>query len=424
MANKGGAKQPRILFLSQVFEPEGVFKGLKFVQALRARGFDVEVATGLPNYPQGVLHPGYRIWPYQREIMDGVIVHRLPLYPSHDGSTVRRSLNYLSFFCSALLFCLLRGRRYDAIYVYHPPMTVSFAAALAGMLTRTPFIVDVQDLWPDTVATSGMSHGTIDRGLGMMCRFVYRHATRVVAQCKGMGDAIAHRGAGTAKIRTIYNWTDEQLVVPSGELDLSSYRFAGRFSFVYGGNFGHHQALETVVDAGIEAGRREPKIQVLLVGSGLARPALAARIGDHSDIVRLMPTVRQEHVADIFASADVLLVHLADLPFFRFTIPSKTQFYLASAKPILGGLVGEAAALIEQAQAGITVPPENVKALADAMVALARTDPSELRGMGERGRRFYLDELSFDRAMAQTATVIDEVVRPGRLVSPLVTPQQ
>ena len=403
--------RPRILYLTQFFEPEGVFKGLEFAKALRKRGFDVEVATGIPNYPFGKILPGYKLRPYRRETMDGIVIHRLLLYPSHDASTMRRSLNYLSFCATAFLFCLLRGRRYDAIYVYHPPMTVGFAAALAGVVTRTPFIVDIQDLWPDSVTASGMSNGWIDRGLSAMCSFVYRRAARVVAQCAGMGAKLAERGASTDKVRTIYNWADERAILPQGRLDLETFGFDGRFTFLYGGNFGPHQALTTVVDAAVKAAAEEPSIQVLLVGGGLDEPNIAARIAAHAtQAVRIVPGVPQVQVADVFAAADVLLIHLADLDFFEFTVPSKTQFYLASGKPILGGLAGEAAALIDQARAGCTVNPEDVHALARAMVAMARTNPAELRAMGERGARFYRQTLSFTRAMDDTAEAIREIV--------------
>src|SRR5580698_11573068 len=108
----------RILYLTQWFEPEThVIKGLKFVRALQAAGHEVTVVTGFPNYPSGRLYPGYRLKPIQRERIDGVDVVRLPLYPSHDTSSFRRSLNYLSFFLSALVYLLIRRRRFDLAYV-------------------------------------------------------------------------------------------------------------------------------------------------------------------------------------------------------------------------------------------------------------------------------------------------------------------
>ena len=403
-------KRPKILFLTQIFDPEGAFKGLSFAKALRDRGFDVEVATGFPNYPQGRLQPGYRIRPYQRDVMDGIVVHRVPLYPSHDRSGLRRSATYLSFFASALIFCLLRGRRFAAVYVYHPPITVGLAAALSGLVTRRPFVIDIQDLWPDSVMVSGMGTSRMGRALTWMCDFVYRRAARIVVQSNGMGEALAKRGVAPAKLRTIYNWANEQAAVAHGRTDLAPYRFENRFTFVYGGNMGPHQALDAVVEAAIKAQARIPAIQLLLVGEGIELPRLRLVVAERgADAVRLMPPIPQRHIADVFAGANVLVVHLANLDFFRFTVPSKTQFYLAMGKAILGGLEGEAAQLIAQAHAGLTVEPENVDAIADAMVELATTSDAALREMGESGRRFYRDRLSFDRAITETVSVLDEV---------------
>ena len=105
----------RILYLTQWFEPEPhVIKGLKFVRALQRAGHQVTVVTGFPNYPSGHLYPGYRLQPIQHEQIDGVEVVRLPLYPSHDSSSLRRSLNYLSFFFSALAYLLVRRARRPA----------------------------------------------------------------------------------------------------------------------------------------------------------------------------------------------------------------------------------------------------------------------------------------------------------------------
>src|SRR4051794_32441804 len=107
----------RILYLTQGFEPEPhMVKGLKFARALQAAGHQVTVVTGFPNYPQGRIYPGYRLKPIQRERIDGVNIVRLPLYPSHDTSSVRRSLTYLSFFLSVLAYLLFRRERFDRAY--------------------------------------------------------------------------------------------------------------------------------------------------------------------------------------------------------------------------------------------------------------------------------------------------------------------
>ena len=200
----------RILFLTQWFEPEPILKGIQFTRGLAEAGYEVEVATGFPNYPTGKLAPGYQLQPYALEIMEGIRVHRLFLVPGHDTSGLRRALNYLSFFASSLLFCLLRGGRYDVIYVYHPPITVGLAAAISGLFSRTPYILDVQDLWPDSVVVSGFK-GTKRLGvvLGRLCAFVYGRAALVIAQSRAMSEILIERGVPDRKTVTIFNWADE-----------------------------------------------------------------------------------------------------------------------------------------------------------------------------------------------------------------------
>ena len=145
----------KILILSQWFDPEPDFKGLLFARELVARGHEVEVLTGFPNYPGGKIYPGYRIRPWARERLDGIDVLRVALYPSHNNSGLHRIFNYVSFFISAAVFGTALIRKPDVMYVYHPPITVGFAATVIGFLRRAPFVYDIQDLWPDTVAASG-----------------------------------------------------------------------------------------------------------------------------------------------------------------------------------------------------------------------------------------------------------------------------
>ena len=118
----------KILLLTQWFDPEPTFKGLLFAQALRDKGHEVEVLTGFPNYPGGKVYDGYKINGYQKEVMDGITLHRAPLYPSHDGSAVKRIFNYMSFAVSSFIIGLLKTRNIDVIYSYHPPLTTSLSA--------------------------------------------------------------------------------------------------------------------------------------------------------------------------------------------------------------------------------------------------------------------------------------------------------
>ena len=112
----------------------------------------MEVVTGFPNYPGGTLYDGYRIKPIQRSEENGINITRLALYPSHDTSKIGRVLNYLSFFISAFLYLVFLARRPALVHVYNPPLTVGLAATAAWMFRRFPVVVDIHDLWPDTLS--------------------------------------------------------------------------------------------------------------------------------------------------------------------------------------------------------------------------------------------------------------------------------
>lgn len=402
----------RILYLSQWFLPEPITAGHKFARGLQVRGFDVEVLTGFPNYPSGKLAPGYRLSPHMREEIDGVTVHRVFLVPSHDRSSIGRMLNYLSFFLSAFLFCLFRARRYDLVYVYHPPITTGLAAALSGLFTRKPFILEVQDLWPDSVAASGMSAtSALSRVLGPICNFVYRRAAFVFGQSEGMTERLVERGVAAERSDIFFNWADEEAARPNGVYDVATLNFEGRFNFVYAGNLGTVQALETLVKAAHRICREAPQIQLTLIGNGTERMRLENLVRDlGASNIQIRDGIPPSHIGDVLAAADVLVVHLKDDPLFQITIPSKTQFYLAMGKPILIGVSGAAAQIVTEAGAGIAVPPEDVDALSNAMLHLASLRQGELEAMGILGRKAYDTKFAFDSTVSRIAVRIDRVI--------------
>lgn len=402
----------RILYLTQWFEPEIAPRGLKFTEGLVAHGYDVEVATGFPNYPSGKIAPGYRLSFYQLEIMRGIRVNRTYLYPSHDRSSLSRAINYISFFVSATIFCIVRGRSFDAIYVYHPPITVGLAAALSSYVTKRPFLIEIQDLWPDSVVASKMSGaGVLARMLDPVCRFVYGRAALVLGQSRTMTERLIERGVPHSKAATTFNWADEEAVRNGGDHDLTYLEFQGHFNFVYGGNLGSVQGLETLVRAACLASRTVPEIQLTLIGDGLERDSLAALIAQlGAEVVKLRSGVSQSQIGGVFAAADVLVAHLLDDPLFEITIPSKTQFYMAMGKPVLMGVRGESAAIIEDSGAGLSVEPQNVEAVAQAMVHMAGLPRAELDAMGTRARMAYEARFSFASALSEIDGHLADVI--------------
>jgi glycosyltransferase involved in cell wall biosynthesis len=407
----------RILFLTQWFEPEPAHKGLSFAKALKERGHELEVVTGFPNYPTGRLYPGYRIRMYRREVMDEIVVHRLPLYPSHNHSSLARSINYVSFFLSAMVYCAFRARQFDVIYAY-PPIPAWLGAVIAGWLARKPCVIDVQDLWPDSVVRSKMP-GTrkMESILHVLCNFVYRRAARIICQSNGIRQRLMERGVPAGKIEVIYNWADEAAAQAGGSCDVTQYGFEGRFNVVYGGNLGRVQGLDTLVRAAHRARSQAPQLQLLLIGDGVEGDNLRSLVHElGAENVKIAPGIARNLIGDVFAAADVLVLHLWDDPLFEITVPSKTQFYLAMGKPIIAGVKGEAAEIVSRAGAGITVTPEDVNAMADAMVQMTNASRESLAAMGQRGREAYWANFSFATAVAATESVLEAAVTatPGK----------
>lgn len=405
----------RILYITQWFEPEPIVKGIVFTKAFVERGHQVEVVTGFPNYPAGKTYPGYRIGLYKREIVDGIVVHRVPLYPSHNSSSVGRILNYFSFMASAALFAMFRARRFDIVYCY-PPITGGLAAIFAGWLSRRPFVIDIQDLWPDSVVKSGMT-GTrkMEKILNLMCDFVYRRAAGILAQSKGIKARLIERGVQSDKIAVVYNWADEFAAAPAGLADLTPYGFEGKFNIVYGGNLGRVQGLDVLVRAAHLARQQAPNLQLLLIGDGIESDNLKQLVHQlGAGNVRIAPGVPRKMIGDVFAAADVLALHLWNDPLFRITIPQKTQFYMAMGKPILIGVEGEAAEFVTTAGAGVAVPSDDVDAMADAMVRLSQMPRERLADMGRRGREAYWQTFSFATAIAETESAFQGVIESVR----------
>lgn len=404
----------RILYLTQWFDPEPAFKGADFAAALAARGHNVEVATAFPNYPGGKVYPGYRIRPYVSERIRGLKVHRLWVYPSHDASSFGRMANYLSFFVSALVFGLLRAHRYDVIYVYHPPITPGVAAALFGMVRRRPMVIEIQDLWPDSVMASGMAGRRTDRILTSLCRFVYRRASHVIPQSDGMRARLIERGVPKRKLTRIYNWstyqpasTEASLLADKAEM----FGPEGRFNIIYGGNLGQAQALSSVIRAVGAARRIGSNVHLHLFGHGIERRSLEDLAGLVApDGVSFHGIVDRATMDRIFDQANALVMHLKDDPLYEITLPSKMQHYLSCGKPVIAGIRGEAAKLLLQSGAAVVTQPEDVQAMADAMVKLARMPPAELQAMGQRGKRFYESCMAFDFAVDETLRILYRAV--------------
>jgi len=399
--------------LTQWFDPEPFFKGIPFAKELTELGHKVEILTGFPNYPGGRIYKGYRIKLLKREIISGIPVIRVALYPSHDKSAIKRSLNYLSFSISATIFGIFSVKKPDVLYVYHPPATIGFPAIVINLLRRVPFVYDIQDLWPDTLLSTGMidnkkALSLIDR----FCRYVYSKASKIVVLSPGFKEILIERGVSESKVEVIYNWCDDsQIKMANSRNDLKKkLGMNGKFNVLFAGTMGKAQALDAVLDAALLIKNRLPDIQFVFVGGGVDVGRLKQKAKDFNiGNVLFIPRQPVSEIGKYLNSADVLLVHLKNDPLFEITIPSKTQAYMAAGKPILMGVKGSAAELIDQAGSGLSCIPENPKSIAQVVENLYNMSNKDLYKMGISGKKFYQKELSLRSGVQRFEKIFQQV---------------
>lgn len=388
----------RILILSQWFDPEPTVKGLVFAKELVNLGHEVEVLTGFPNYPGGKLYPGYRIKFFQRELIDGISVIRVPLYPSHDNSSIKRILNYVSFALSAALLGPLFVKQADIMYVYHAPATIALPAFVLKYMRGFPFVYDINDLWPDTLsATKMIKNKTILNVIGLWCHLTYKMASHVVVVTPGFKRKLLERGVREDKVSIIYNWCNENKITIMDRNEAAKFEpeMAGHFNIVFTGNIGKAQALDAVLGAAALIAQRLPLVQFVFIGGGVDVVRLK-QVKEDMQLtnVLFLPFRPMSKISSALCIADVLLAHLDDDPLFEITLPSKNQTYLSVGRPILMAVRGDASQLVERSGGGLVCTPGDPESIAEAVVKLATMTQEERDNIGKAGANFYSKELS------------------------------
>ena len=401
----------KILLLTQWFDPEPTFKGLAFAKELTKQGHEVEVLTGFPNYPQGKLYDGYKLKLFQKENIEGISVLRVPLYASHDNSAFKRVLNYASFAVSATLYGIFLTKKADVIYAYHPPLTVDMAALLIKLFRKTPVVLDIQDMWPDTLKATGMiGNEKLLNIVDSLCKVVYRYADHIVVLSPGFKQLLEKRNVAASKVSVIYNWCDESSLNSVSELSADNKQLLNnKFNIVFAGNMGKAQSLDTVIEVAQQL-KSELEIQFVFVGQGTETQRLKQICKDNQlNNVKFIPQMPMQKVGAILRKADALLVYLRNDPLFEITIPSKMQAYMAIGKPIIIGVSGDASNLVQEADCGVVVTPEDTLSLKEGILKLYHLERDKAEEMANNAKIFYQSNLSITTGVKQFIDVFKKV---------------
>lgn len=405
----------RILMITQLFQPEpNHLKGLAFAKELSALGHDVEVLTGFPNYPGGKIYPGYRNRLFQTEVLDGIKITRVPVFPNHSGSGFGRILCYLSLALTACVPALFFLKKPSVVHVYQGPATLALPAILMRLFRGVPYVLDIQDLWPESVTSSGMlSVPGAERVLHMWCDLAHRLATKIVVLSPGYKAALTCRGIDGSRIDVVYNWCDETPSSVDSTATLQDPPWGrDRFAVVYAGNLGRVQALDAVLEAAGSVNTACSNAIFVFIGDGIDGERLRSVVAERQlGNVLFIPRQPISKIGAIMQQADALLIHLRDDPLCRIGIPQKTQAYLAAGKPIIVAVKGDAAALVQEAGAGVACEPQNPSSIASAATHLLRLSSAAREAMGRNGRNFYETKLSFAVGTKRMESVFYEAVK-------------
>ena len=394
----------RILILTQYFPPEigaAPTRLQNIARQLARLGNEVEIVTGLPNYPKGRFFEGYQNCFYRREIREGITLHRLWMVPALGGG-IRRILNYLTF--TAISFVgMSRAVKPDYIFVESPPLLLTIPGYVFSRLWKVPLILNVADLWPDTPIDMGFMEkdGLAARLTFALERWSYRKASYVNALTEGIKTSLlGDKFVPKQKVLFLPNGVDTILFRPRPTDLFLKERLGleGKRIILWAGTLGQAHGLEYVLQAA-DLLHHHPEIHFLFVGDGSAKESLE-RLCQQLQLsnASFHASVPLIELPSYFSIAETGLASLLPLPVHEGARPSKLFPVLASGKPLIFVGKGEGARLIREANAGIVVPPENPEALAKAVSELV-TNPELAKELGGNGRRYVETNFQWSQLM-------------------------
>ncbi len=401
----------RVLLVAQNFYPE-FFKSNDIASELVTRGYDVDVLTGIPNYPEGVFPKGYGVFKRRIDDYKGAKVYRAFQIPRGRRATgVRLAINYLSFaFCSTfwVLFFFLFKKKYDAIIIHQTsPVTQAWPGILLGKLRRIPIYTWVLDIWPDSVlATIHSDNVLIKKPLDWFTDWMCRNSTKILISSPGFKELVNRNGDYSDKIIYFPNWSDDIGSMPTKDIPLN----LNGFVIMLAGNISHAQGISDIVKA-IEHLREYPEIYWVFVGGGAEQQWLKDYVASNSleNNVFVVGRYPFEYMSAFYAQANVMLLTLTHTtyPHLNATIPARLQSYMSAGKPIVGMAGDGVKTLINDNNCGLMANAGDYKSLANNILWL-RDNPSQLEEMGKNARSTYEKQYTLKHCFDNLEAIISK----------------
>ena len=413
----------KILYVSQYFPPEmgaPAARAAELAQHWSQAGHDVSVLTGFPNHPTGVVPPEWRArlrrLTYQEKVCS-VEVFRTWLWPLPNRKSHERMRNYASFCLSAALRGLTLPRP-DVIIATSPQLLVGLAGWWIAFAREIPFVFEVRDLWPESLAAVGVGteNSLLHHTLAGIARFLYERADHIVVVTPAFKDCLIENWHVPAeKTSIVENGVETEVFAPAPShptLELRKQLNAeNKFLVSYIGTMGNAHGLETVLDAASQLQRQNPDVLFLLVGEGAEKHRLQALAQSQGlKNIQFLDQQPREKIPAFISASDACLVLLKKADVFKTVVPTKMLEFMSCARAVILGVDGHARQIVEEASAGIVIEPENSGALVAAIQQLhANRDLG--RSMGQKGREYIVENFSRALTAQKYVKVLETLVR-------------
>jgi len=408
----------RLAYLSHYFPPESNAPAARVHELSRALvglGHELHVVTGQPSHPRGVIYPGYRAAEYRRDEVDGIHVHRVPTFPAANRGVLVRGLGYAAMPTAQVVYAARELPPIDLVLATSPQIFTGLAGLALARLRRVPFVLEVRDLWPESIVSVGAlpARHPVIRGLELLEHRLYRSAAGIVSVTDSFVDHFLAHGVDRSRIAVIKNGADLDLFdpeTPPAPLRADLGLAPDALIVLFCGTIGMAHDVGLLARAAAIA-PPDLKTHFVIVGDGAGRAQLAAEIAalGVGDRVHLLPAVPRREVPGLLAAADLSAVVLRDSPTFAGVLPSKIFEAMAMRTPILLGVRGEAQALVAAAHAGIAFTPGDPTALLATLRALADLGLAGRKAIGTAARAHVLQHHDRNRQAGQLATFLESL---------------
>lgn len=371
---------------------------------LKEKGHEVSVLTSIPNYPEGTFFSGYSFLNNKNEIWNGIHIYRCKQVARGQNSSKLLSLNYISFVLFACWKVLWLPKKFDKILVYQvSPVFQIIPALLASWISSKPLFVNVQDLWPETFASTRQGKKSLFlKWVSTLSTYLYRKSDYLLLPFTSSQPLLEKRGIPADRMSYLPNSVDTfySPVSPDSQFE---HLFTGETHLLLTGNLGEAQGIELIIEAASELKEQYPGLRWLLVGGGrnLSELDQLVKTKGLEQIVLFPGRFPATDMPSLIARADATLLTLKDEPIFAITVPNRLQSYMACGKPILASINGEAAEIISDSKSGMVAPAGDVSGFIQLVNTFMDSSTEQRKQWGSNARSYFLTHFERNQVLDQ-----------------------